>query len=133
LLISLSVGTDPSTDSAWPVYVSSEPNLPDNLITVYDSAGILQGRIHRTGQVVEQYGTQIQIRGTDYTTLWPKVNSIKVALEESVSKNIVDIVSNEYIVYAMNRQSGPIFLGAEPGTNRLLFTINYCAAINQLL
>jgi len=132
LLIAQSIGTDPSLSTAWPIYVANEPDTPDNLITVYDTAGIFEGRIQRTGEKVERRGIMIQVRGTSHPVTWAKMNALKLALDESVNKTLVDIGINQYIVYSISRQSGPISLGREPSTNRFLFSINSVVTLRQL-
>lgn len=133
LLFDLGLGTDPTLLGNWPVQVSNEPDSPDNLIVVFDTAGVSSGRIQRSGEVVEQRGFMIQVRGTDHQTAWIKAEAIRSAIEEDVHNTLVQVESTTFIVYVINRHSGPIFLGREPGTNRVLFTINAVAAINNCM
>ena len=56
LLVSLSAGTDPADDAAWPAYVSNEPDSPDNLLVMYDTAGIPAGFVQSTGEMMEYRG-----------------------------------------------------------------------------
>jgi hypothetical protein len=132
LLIHLGVGTDPTTGGSWPIHASSEPDLPDNLITVYDTAGTTDGRIHRTGETAEHRGVMVQVRGTSQPTAWAKADSVKVALDESLSNELVTVDDAEYIVHAATRHSGPLSLGREPSTNRFLFTINAVVSLRQI-
>jgi hypothetical protein len=132
LLIAQSIGTDPASSAAWPIYVSNEPDTPDNLITIYDTAGIFDGRIQRSGEKVEYRGIMIQVRGTSHPVAWAKTDALRVALDEAVNKTIVDVGDNQYIVYSISRQSGPIALGREPSTSRFLFSINCAVILRQL-
>jgi len=132
LLIALSQGTDPEAVGSWPIHASSEPDSPDDLITVYDTSGVQQGRVQRTGETVEHRGIMVQVRGTDHATAWAKMDAVKVALDESVRNTLVTVDDNQYIVYAITKQSGPLSLGTEPNTNRFLFTLNAVVALRQL-
>ena len=132
LLIDLSLGTDPGDEGSWPIHASSEPDSPDNLIAVYDTAGVTGGRIQRTGETIEHRGIMVQVRGTGQPTAWAKAEAIKTALDESVDKSLVTVGSSDYIVYAITRHSGPVSLGREPSTNRFLFTINAVVALRQI-
>jgi len=131
LLVSLSLGTDPENGLAWPIHVSSEPDAPDDLIVVYDTAGITNGRIQRSGETVEHKGVMVQVRGTDHPTAWAKAEAVNTALDESVRNSEVTIGSEVYVVYSVTRHSGPISLGREPSTNRFLFSINAVVALRQ--
>jgi hypothetical protein len=132
LLISLGIGTDPTTEGSWPIHASSEPDSPDDLITVYDTTGVTSGRIQRTGETVEHRGITIQVRGTDHQTAWAKADALRVALDESISTSPVTIGGYSYVVYAVTVKSGPLSLGTEPNTNRFLFTINAVMSLRQI-
>jgi len=64
LLVNLALGVDPTTDetSDWPIYESREPDLPDDCITVYNTADKLQGRTMTDGETQGQEGIQVRIR-----------------------------------------------------------------------
>ena len=132
LLIDLGLGTDPSVSGSWPIHTSSEPDSPDNSISVYDTAGIKDGRIQRTGETREHSGIMLQIRGVTQPIAWAKANAANIILDESIDKSLITISSTDYIVYAVTRHSGPLSLGREPGTNRFLFTINAVVALRQI-
>ena len=136
LLIQLGLGTNPEDEKNWPVEVSNEPDKPDNLITVYDTAGITDGRVQRTGETAEHRGVMFQIRGTSQPVAWGKAEEIKTVIDESVVNSTVIIgagtAGKEYVVFSITRHSGPVSLGREPGTNRFLFTINAVVALRQV-
>jgi len=124
LLIDLGVGTEPEDEGDWPIYAGNEPNLPDPLIIVYDTSGITQGRIQRTGETVEHHGIQFQIRGVDYPTTWTKADELRQVIDEQVKYSKLTVDDSKYTIHAITRQSGPIALGKEQGTHRFLFTLN---------
>src|SRR5678816_1809962 len=60
----------------WPVFVGYLPDLPDNAICVYDTAGRLDGRIMRTGEQIEHAGIQTRVRGLNYLAVQAKALAI---------------------------------------------------------
>lgn len=131
LLVQLGQGTLPSSNDAWPVFVSSEPNLPDQAVTVYDTAGHYDGRNMRGGEKYEFHGVQIRVRGVNHQDAFQKANGLAVALDVSVNRSKVPIGVNRYMVYDVSRTSGPLNLGNEENTNRIIFTINAVVSLRQ--
>lgn len=134
MLIDLSLGTAPSDSLTWPVYVSQEPSLPDNCITVYDTTGTDDGHTQPDGELQERHGIQVRIRSVDHPTGWTKSRAIAVALDEEVYRELVTIGASLYRVHAIARSPGPISLGKQtPDTKRDLFTINATVSVRQLI
>ena len=131
-MVDLSLGVLPSAGGSWPIYVSQEPNDPDKAITVYDTAGLQQGRFMNTGEVQERDGIIIRVRSPNHTDGFIKANAIATTLDQSVQTTEVTISSTTYCVYSISRASGPIALGKEVPTNkRDIFTLNITAQIHQ--
>jgi hypothetical protein len=126
LLIQLGLGVLHSTSptGSWPIFDSSEPSLPDQVVTIYDTAGRYDGRSMRDGEKAEFHGVQVRIRGVNQPDALIKANDIAVSLDQSINRSKVTIDGDKYMVYAVSRTSGPVSLGNEVGTNRFLFTIN---------
>ena len=131
LLIELGQGTLPTDNGTWPVFVSSEPNLPDQVITVYDTAGHYDGRSMRSGEMYTFHGMQLRIRGINHQDAFQKANDVAVAMDEQVNRMPITIDSSIYKIFGISRVSGPLNLGNEENTNRILFTINAVAALRQ--
>ena len=132
LLVSGSLGTNPSLGLTWPIYASDDPDLPDDLMTVYDTAGVTQGRLQETGETAEHRGVMVQIRGIDQPTTWAKADAVRAYLDESVHNEIITVGGSQYVVHAVTRKSGPISLGREPTTSRFLFTLNAVVSLRQI-
>ncbi len=137
LLIQLGMATAPKDYDIWPVFVSNEPDQPDNCIVVVDTAGALHGRHHFDGEVQEGYGIQILTRSVDYTGE-QTLRAIVEALDQQVANTAVQIMDDigtgttDYIVYSMNRAGGILHPGRGPNNaNRDMFTVNYIATIDQ--
>jgi hypothetical protein len=131
LLIDLTLCTDPTNGESWPVYESNEPDSPDEAVTVYDTEGVTEGRVQRTGETYEHRGVMLQTRGTTKLRAWAKADSLRRHLDESVHNAQVTIDTKTYTVYSVTRRSGPIYVGREPNTNRYLFTLNVVVALRQ--
>lgn len=119
---------------SWPVYDSSEPDGPDNCITVYDTTSRLSGRASPTGYVMEHFGAQIRIRGLNKPTAWEKARNIAVTLDESFGayRRYVTIGSSIYLVQSVNRTGGVQRMGKEtPTSKRFVYTINVMTQITQ--
>ena len=138
LLVQLELGVLPSDGGSWPIYVSSIPDSPDNVITIIDTLGFSDGRIQTDGEAVEHPGFQVTVRAANHQTGWEKANDIRVVLSETVLHNTVSILDNVgtgesiYTVHAVSKIGGIIALGKElPTSKRNLFTINAVVALRQ--
>ena len=137
LLIDLGLGTTPSDDGAWPIYVARTPNAPDSVITVTNTTPRTQGRTSPNGITIHHYGVQIKVRDAGPTDGWVKANALTVALDQTVLLSVVTLEdtdgtgSSTYMVYAISH-SGILSLGKEtPTSKRDLFSINALVALRQ--
>lgn len=129
-MIGLSLGSDPNSNAAWPVYVSNEPSYPDNCITLYDTMPRLDGRTQIDGKVHQHYGFQLRVRGSSHTAGYVKADALADALNQSIYHNTVTISGSQYCVQTISRVSGVIALGRDaPTSQRYLFTANFSAYI----
>lgn len=130
LMIDLGLGTNPSLGSSWPIYYSSEPDTPDEVITVYNTTGIIDGRSSIDGEIWEHYGFQVRVRSTKNRLARVKIDSIARSLSETAYNSLVTIDGNSYIVAAINRKGSVIDIGKEtPTSERSVFTLNAISAI----
>lgn len=132
LLVNLGLGTTPSAAGSWPVYAEREPDAPDSVITVYNTAGRKDGRVQVGGEVQEHHGFQVRIRAANPVTGYTKAQAIAIALDETVYQDTVTISAATYLVHAVSRVGSVLALGKEtPTSKRNLFTINAVAALRQ--
>lgn len=131
LLIDLGIGTDDPNED-WRVYLESEPDNPDNVITIYDTSNDPDDWVMITGMLLERYGIQIRVRSGIYTPGFNKVESIKNYFDQEVYRNTVTIDSIDYMIHSMDRSSGPFHIGTEENTQRDVFTINYLATLEKI-
>jgi len=133
LLIAMNLGSDPATSTvSWPVYATSEPSAPDDVITVYDTQGMVFGRNMLDGESVEHFGIQIRLRSQDHATGWKKMKGIARQLEEEIYQESITIQGSVYCVRSIKRTSSVLVLGKDtPGSKRSIFTLNALCSIRQ--
>ena len=140
VLIALGFGTAPEDDplGSWPIYAAYEPDLPDNVITLYDTAGVHQGRDMITGEVFERHGVQLRIRSTTHPLGYQKTRALAVALDESIYQESVTLddpgvgTATSYLVHAVSRR-GILALGKDvPGGKRSVFTVNALVSVREV-
>lgn len=131
LLIRDSIGADPDVSplGSWPVYVSGEPNTPDNCLTVYDTAGVDDGSSMIDGELFAHEGIQVRVRAKDHRTGWTKADAIQTWMAESVYDEITTVAgadgSTTYLVHNFSRIGRVLALGKDaPTSKRSLFTVN---------
>lgn len=124
VFIALGLGTQPASGAVWPIYVTSEPDVPDNVITIYDTQGTPQGRAMVTGEIEENHGIQVRLRSTTVQVGRPKLEAIRRAMAMSVYDETVTIDSKIYLLHAFARIGQIIDLGKDATSKRSLFTLN---------
>jgi len=141
LLIAIGQGVDstitpgPSVNVPpdWSVFASTEPSIPDNCLTTYDTDGSADGRIMLSGEAPYHYGFQVRIRSVDHPTGFTKANQVRNALAESVYMSTVTIGSASYTVHSITSLRQILAIGKDnPATKRSLFTLNAMLAIGFL-
>lgn len=143
LLVDLGVGSLPTDNISNPISIENEPNSPDNVITIYTTTSVLQGRNQNNGEMNEFYGIQIRIRNSDIQNGWIKAKKIQNEIDTVVNRNTVSIAdttgtsTSSYLVHAITRTSGILSIGKEGQesrggrTDRNLFTINAIVSITE--
>lgn len=122
-------GTDPSHNSAWPVYVDGEPTTPDNVISIRDTTNRDVGYNQYLKEMQEQYGVQVRIRGKDTPVGHEKFNALKVAIETYINDTVI-VGSVTYTLYAY--VASTVFPNRVPQISRLpWWTINAMLVIRQ--
>lgn len=132
VLIALSQVTAPSSQTSWPAFVSNEPNLPDDCVTLYNTLGTDDGRAMIDGKVFKHKGIQVRVRSLDEPTGWNKIMELQVAVAEHIRNYSVTIDSESYLVQAVTRIQDPTPIGTEQTSKRLLFTMNCTMSYKQL-
>ena len=124
-LVAVGACTLPSAvpGGAWPGFVGNMASTPDNVVCVYDTAGIREGRIQATGETLAKAGWQVGVRATDYRTGAAYMAAIQEALDGLLRKAVA-IDGSAYTVQAVKQTGTVIPLGREFDGTRILFTLN---------
>lgn len=136
LIIDAGLGSDIGSNllplGPWPVYDASEPNEPDNCITVYDTLGHDDARLLLGGELQQHYGLQIRIRALSHPVGWVKGTAIRTFFSEIVKTSNVTLESVSYLVWAITRIGQLSALGYDTSiSKRRIFTLNCTTAIDQ--
>lgn len=130
VLIQLSLGTDPSLNLAWPVYSTNQPSVPDDCLTVCDTAEVKDGRTMKDGESLVHFGFQVMVRSSDYSG-WAKAQAVRTALDSGVKDSHVTVGSSTYNVSCVAK-TNLMSLGKDaPNSKRSLFTVNGTTAIQR--
>lgn len=131
LVVESGAMTAPESHRDWPLFVSHMPNDVVNCGCIYDTSGVQDGRISKSGEVIEHYGIQLTIRSNSYEIGRAKAEQVALILD-SIFKSIVVVNSVSYEIQNIKRMSSVISLGTEPGSQRnQIFTVNFLVTINS--
>lgn len=132
LLIDLGHGTFPSASGSYPVYVEEERDTPDNCLTVFSTAGVMQGRFMYDGVKEEKYGVQIRGRNASLSVGYTKLKTIADSMDQDVRRAIVYIGSDKYIVHNVSRTTGVIDISRASTTKRWVHVFNALVTVRSL-
>lgn len=133
LVIDLGLGADPDSGGQWPVYVASEPSMPDNTITLTDTTPQYDMRAMVDGETSFHYAFQLRVRGSSHPVGQNKIDAVRVALDEQIYANALTLDTAQYVVYNFAKSGGVLYLGTDvPNSKRSLFTLNGYIALRRL-
>lgn len=153
--MTLSHGTMPRDGAPWPICVSNEPTVPDEVITLYDTFPRMFGRTQEDGEIQEHYGINFRLRSSDPVVGFYKCAEIANAVDREILRSVVSvgaltyganaIPAATYIVYSVTRMvytrgaTGFLYLGKErkqnvtgdlvTTSNRDIYSLNASASI----
>ncbi len=121
----------PSAGISWPLFVQHIPDSPSDAGSLYNTAGIIDGR-EMVGSVPIHQGIQLRIRSLSEETGYAKIEDVASALDEVFDES-VEIDPEEYNIQNVSRTTDIVSLGIEGGTKRrFLFTVNFMLTIRKL-
>lgn len=119
--------------TAWPIYVSNEPALPDNCLTITDTQGTDDGDTMPDGECQVHHGFQVRVRSVDHRTGWTKADAIRRGLAQSWNQKVVHVSAANVLIHCFARMGQVLALGKMVPTNKnSLFTVNAVAAMTEL-
>lgn len=130
LLVALGLGSVYDAGDDWPVRCEEEVSDPEEAITVYDTAGIDNGR-DGFGERVEHHGCQVRIRSGSFPSGAAKALAVAAGLD-GVHWREVTHLGEAYLVHTIVRTGPPLRLGKERDSSRRLWTINVLLTLRRL-
>lgn len=131
-LISKNKATRASVNQAWPITYNNMPNLPDNMLTLYDTLGRMDGRLMQDGKRITHPGILLRVRNLNGNEGFDKAREI-AEFFDSVAGDSVTFDSKTYKIHNISRTSDVIPLGQEAGKSRSLFTVNAVVTISEVI
>lgn len=109
----------------WKVFVGKEPQDPDNIITVYNPAGLIELKNMRDGEQFVHHGVQFRFRNLDYELGWAKGIAVKDLMTKGTKMSPVAVPgdSTDWIIQSFNLTMDLAFLLEEEKKNRQVFTM----------
>lgn len=130
LLVQESMGLEPPS-TPWPIYFGRMPdghNVEDQLVVVYDTEPVQDGRLMGTGECIEHPGFQVRVRVSDYNTGHAKLAAIAAVLDQVKNNVVTGDSAATYTIKAVTRRGGPIPIGPDE-RGREHFTLNATTTI----
>jgi hypothetical protein len=135
--------TKPVASNPWPIGADTESDVTDDLVTIYDTQGVNEGRTTPNCQRQEHPGVQVRVRSTTPLAGFKKAQQIGVALDQVgypegsawTPQRTVTIPGSTatYRVFAVTRNTNIINAGKNvPNTKHSIFTINAILVLKQL-
>lgn len=133
LLVTEGFASLPASNTNWPIFVSREPDSPDNLMAVFDTTGQQFGFTQNDGYGQEHPGVMIRFRSADYSTGWVKANGVKQELDIGVYQRTIQIDNIVYTIAAVTRRGDVNSLGTDgPNGKRRLFSLNATISFSNI-
>lgn len=132
-MVALGLGSMPVDGDPWPIFATSETPTPDNQIVIFDTSGILDGRLQQTGEQQEFPGIQIKVRATDPIVGYVRIQDIAANLDAVCPPYPVAIGLKNYHIWNISRKGTILRLGKEtPTSKREIFTVNMTITLRQI-
>jgi len=128
-------GADPNARplGPWPVSTAKEAGEPDNVLTVYTTAGTDDGRSMIDGERFRHHAVQVRIRALNPRDGEAKGEFISHALDEDAYQETVAVDAAIYEVHCFANVGPLLPLGTEDSASkRSLYTINAKVSLRRL-
>lgn len=136
--IAIGIGKDPLADGGpeeWSVFTAKEPegeDIPDNIITFYDTAGIVDSK-NEDGDVTEYYGFQARVRADAFSQVQGKTRMILVRNRlDKIKRYKIQIDGIWYIIHTVKRGSIIPLGQEEEAKSRWGWTLNGTITLSRL-
>lgn len=132
-LVNKGVVGDARGTGNWPCHYAEEPDghgIHDDVVTIYDTQGKIDGYSQHDGYVWEHQGFQVRIRSNTFRKGWRKADELLQTMSRSINLETITLDNRTYLLYCVG-EVGPIMnVGKEaPNSSRRIWTINGTLAI----
>jgi len=103
------------------IFISKEPESPDNTITIYKTGGLPDNTLKFGNYTQEIHNFQVRVRNNNYQSAHTTMNSVRLSIEKGI-KTLTDSGGTDYLKIQM--VSLPIDLSRDT-TNRCIITANF--------
>ena len=103
------------------IFISKEPESPDNTITIYKTGGLPDNTLKVGNYTQEIHNFQVRVRNNNYQSAHTTMNSVRASIEKGL-KTLTDSGGTDYLKIQM--VSLPIDLIRDT-TNRCIITANF--------
>jgi len=120
----VSVGTFAASGTAWPIFLSYEPDAGvDDVATVYDTLGLEDGRL-MSGKHIVHPGVMLRVRSKEYSAGWSKLSAACDALATIT-------YTNNLLLANVSLQGTKMFIGVDGTRRRSLFVANFQLTLKE--
>lgn len=125
-----------TTKPDWAIYTNYLPDSEhesDQILCIFDTAGLIDGRDQRSKQSIDHPGWQVRVRSLGFQVGWAKISAVSQFLD-SVARQSVTVDSSVYTVQGVHRTSPiiPLSPSENDRKRRDAFTLNGMCTISQL-
>ncbi len=132
-LVTKGILTWKEDDGEWPTTYGIMPDEGDKAVGIFNTAGRMQDRLHRSGKTSERPGIQIRARALDETTSTGKLGEIKDVLDELYRERVITRrLGEEFLIHCVQRASNLLPVGYDPVKNRPNHTINFLITFGKI-
>lgn len=126
------IATEGTDDEDWPVYATSEPEGPDDCVTVYDTQGRDDGRTMPDGVSHQHHGIQIRVRSRDHQTGYRRGMAIRRWVQRVYDRQVT-LDGATYVIECLTNVPDLINVGQDvPNGKRRVFTLNPMMVVTRL-
>ena len=129
MLIDLDVCSEPG-DGGTEGFCDRMPDRPDQLLTVFNTSGMDNGRVMQ-GERVELEGIQVSVRAQKEEDAWTIGQNVCNSFD-STSMRRVTVNGHQYVIWMIKRTSRVIPIGKDSNSNRMGATVNALVSMRQI-
>jgi hypothetical protein len=135
LVNDLAVMKTVASEEDWPLYLNFLPDdqpskVKINAGAIYDTSGILDGRLMETGEVIEHHGVQLKIRCETYPAGWKKIRDV-VAMIQKIKNTTVIVNAYSFLLLNISMTTTIVNIGLDE-QRRWNFIVNFLMSIKKL-